>query len=101
MRAVANQQGEALGINDAPRVLRVTYEFYIPKGTPGNVRTDRRRAAVASMTAAVKAIAQDELPHATAVTVHQEWMYRWDDKTVTHCLLPPGTTTDPADQNAD
>lgn len=76
-----------MGSDNAPRTLRVTYEFYIPRGAPGNVRTHQRRAAVEAMTKAVTDIAKDGLPLATSLSVRQEWMYRWDDVPASYSLL--------------
>lgn len=63
----------------APRTLRVTFEFVIPPGTPTNVRTAKRMAAVAAMQTAVTDIAARELPPETSVTTRHEWGYVWHD----------------------
>lgn len=76
---------------DAPRVLEVTYRFTIPPGTPTNVRTARRMAAVADMTTAVAAIAGRALPPETEMTCRHQWGYVWHDGTTDPVPLgPPG-----------
>ena len=74
---------------EAPRKLRVTFEFTIPPGTPTNVRTNRRMAAVDAMKAAVTAIAARELPPEASMTVRDEWSYAWHDKTTGPVRLGP------------
>lgn len=69
--------------SNAPRKLRLTFEFEMPPGTKVNVRTKARMAAVSALTAAVEALAKRELPWATSMTVRHEWMYAWHDKTTT------------------
>jgi hypothetical protein len=77
-----------------PRMLRVTFEFTIPPGTPTNVRTDKRMAAVDAMRAAVAAIAGRALPPETSLTVRDEWAYALHDRTTGPVTLGP--PTDPA-----
>lgn len=74
---------------EAPRKLRVTFEFTIPPGTPTNVRTSRRTAAVDAMKTAVTAIAARELPPETSMTVRDEWAYVWQDTTTEPVTLGP------------
>jgi hypothetical protein len=65
-----------------PRTLRVTFEFQIPEGTPTNVRTDKRMAAVA-------AIAGRALPPETSMSVRHEWTYTLHDQTTDPVTLGP------------
>lgn len=74
---------------DAPRKLRLTVELEIPRGTPANVRTNRRMAAVDAMRTAVTAIAARELPPTTTVSFRHEWMYAWHDETTEPVTLGP------------
>lgn len=76
---------------EAPRKLRLTFEFEIPPGTPTNVRTSRRMATVEAMKTAVTAIAGRELPPTTSMTVRDEWMYAWHDQTTEPVTLGPPT----------
>lgn len=80
--------------SEAPRKLRVTFEFEIPPGTPTNVRTARRMAAVGAMQAAVAAVAGRELPPQTSMAVRHEWGYVWHDETTGPVTLGP--PADPA-----
>lgn len=73
----------------APRKLRVTFEFEIPPGTPTNVRTARRMAAVEAMRTAVTAIAARELPPETTITTRHEWGYVWHDTATEPATLGP------------
>lgn len=80
-----------MATRDTPRKLRLTFEFEIPPGTPANVRTSRRMAAVNAMRMAVAAIAGRELPPTTTMTVRDEWMYAWHDQTTPPVTLGPPT----------
>ncbi|MCG8971793.1 hypothetical protein [Streptomyces sp. CL12-4] len=77
-----------------PRTLRVTFEFQIPEGTPTNVRTDKRMAAVGDMATAVAAIAGRALPPETTMSYRDEWTYTLHDKTTGPVTLGP--PADPA-----
>lgn len=74
---------------DATRKLRVTFEFEIPAGTPTNVRTKTRMAAVEAMKTAVTAIAARLLPPQTVMAVRHEWSYVWYDNTTIPVTLGP------------
>ncbi|RZU28297.1 hypothetical protein EV284_6463 [Streptomyces sp. BK022] len=72
--------------NDVPRVLRLTFEFHIPRGLRTNIRNDRRESAVASLISSVEALAHRLFPWADRMTVRQEWSYAWVDRTETITL---------------
>ncbi|MFF8696205.1 hypothetical protein ACF08W_28740 [Streptomyces sp. NPDC015144] len=67
----------------------MTFEFTIPPGTPTNVRTNRRTAAVDAMKTTVTAIAARELPPETSMTMRHEWAYAWQDTTTEPVTLGP------------
>ncbi|MFE6639574.1 hypothetical protein ACFVFT_38330 [Streptomyces tendae] len=77
--------------NNHRRVLRVTFEFEVPPGTPANVRTKKRMETVDAMKSAVAAIAGHSLPASTSMTVRHEWMYALHDTTTDPVTLRPGT----------
>ncbi|WP_406422739.1 hypothetical protein OH809_10040 [Streptomyces sp. NBC_00873] len=74
--------------NDVPRVLRLTFEFTVPKGLRVNIRNTRRMAAVKALVAAMEALAAREFPWAQTMTVRHEWSYAWHDKTEERELPP-------------
>lgn len=88
--------GDSVAYTDAPRILRLTIDFYIPRGAQGNVRTHRRMEAVDAITDAVKAVAAEKLPLVTSMNVRHEWMYLWHDKTKSYAIR---RDTDPGQVN--
>ncbi|MFB8120544.1 hypothetical protein ACFQ6U_13895 [Streptomyces sp. NPDC056465] len=64
-----------------PRVLRLTFEFHVPRGLRSNIRNERRHEAVKALSAAVVALASRVFPWADRVTIQHEWSYAWWDKT--------------------
>ncbi|MET7499524.1 hypothetical protein OHA99_19515 [Streptomyces coelicoflavus] len=74
--------------NEVPRVLRLTFEFTVPKGLRVNIRNTRRMAAVKALVAAVEALGAREFPWAQTMTVRHEWMYAWHDETEERELPP-------------
>ncbi|MFG2408795.1 hypothetical protein ACGFR8_31515 [Streptomyces brevispora] len=67
--------------NDAPRVLRLTFEFHIKRGKRINVRNLRRFEAVNELTAGVQLLIGRAFPWAHRMTVRHEWLYAWYDQT--------------------
>ncbi|OVZ99579.1 hypothetical protein B9W64_37945 [Streptomyces sp. CS159] len=67
--------------NDAPRVLRLTFEFHVPRGLGVNIRNQRRFSAVEALVAAVQSVAGQVFPWANRMTWRHEWSYAWWDKT--------------------
>ncbi|MEU3199621.1 hypothetical protein [Streptomyces sp. NPDC006996] len=67
---------------DSPRVLRLTFEFHVPRGLRVNIRNDRRFIAVEALIAAVQSLAGQVFPWASKMTVRHEWSYAWWDETV-------------------
>ncbi|MFJ3145949.1 hypothetical protein ACIPJM_26320 [Streptomyces halstedii] len=74
--------------NEVPRVLRLTFEFTVPRGLRVNIRNTRRMAAVKALVAAVEALGAREFPWAQSMTVRHEWSYAWHDETEVRELPP-------------
>jgi hypothetical protein len=75
--------------NDAPRVLRVTFEFQVPRGKRVNIRTARRMEFVKLLTNTVEVLAGREFPWAHRMKVRHEWSYAWHDETEERFLRAP------------
>ncbi|MEU5748196.1 hypothetical protein ABZ804_21990 [Streptomyces sp. NPDC047726] len=65
--------------SDVPRVLRLTFEFHVPRGLRANIRNERRFEAVTALSAAVQTLAARVFPWADRMTVRHEWSYAWWD----------------------
>ncbi len=77
----------------SPRVLTLTFSFEVPVGLKGNIRAARLTEAVDLFTKAVCNLAPRAFPWAKAVTVQQDWSYRWrNDSTVTELPDTPENT---------
>ncbi|MET8696929.1 hypothetical protein ABZV65_30815 [Streptomyces bauhiniae] len=77
-----NQGGKPMaGETDAPRVLRLTFEFHVPRGLRTNIRNERRDAAITSLIGTVQSLAHRLFPWADSMTVRREWSYAWVDET--------------------
>jgi hypothetical protein len=81
MEAAVDLRGLPVSDTDSPRVLRLTFEFHVPRGLRANIRNERRFEAVEAITGAVQALASRVFPWADRMTVRHEWSYAWWDKT--------------------
>lgn len=79
-----------------PRVLKVTFELHVPEGLPANINAKRLEAAVAGITAGVRAVVPTVFPWAARMTVSQEWSYRWDSEVIKEALPATEHNTLPA-----
>jgi hypothetical protein len=64
---------------EAPRVLRLSFEFHVPQGLKANIRSEKVENAMARITGTVQGLAEVVFPWADRVTVRSEWLYAWVD----------------------
>jgi hypothetical protein len=64
---------------ESPRVLRLTFELYIPKGLRRNIQFKRVEQAADRITGAVQGAVITAFPWADRMTVRREWSYAWAD----------------------
>ena len=69
---------ESPGI-ESPRMLRLTYEIYVPKGLRRNVVFKRVEHAADRITGAVQSAVLTSFPWADRIRVRTEWVYQWAD----------------------
>ncbi|MET8717380.1 hypothetical protein ABZV52_29890 [Streptomyces sp. NPDC004735] len=72
--------------NDAPRVLRLTFEFHVPRGLRANIQNKPRLEAVQALIGAVQSLAGQVFPWADRMTVRHQWDYAWHDETLERTL---------------
>lgn len=72
----------------SPRVLRVSFEFHVPKGLRRDVRFSRVESAVDQFVAAVQALTPTVFPWADKLIVDCDWSYRWWDPDSEEIALP-------------
>ena len=64
---------------ESPRMLRVTYEIYVPTGLRRNIQFRRVEQAVDRITGAVQGAITTSFPWANRIRVRSEWTYAWAD----------------------
>jgi hypothetical protein len=69
---------ESPGI-ESPRMLRLTYEIYVPQGLRRNVQFKRVEQAADRITGAVQGAVGNSFPWADHIQVRSEWSYAWAD----------------------
>jgi hypothetical protein len=64
---------------ESPRMLRLTFEIYVPKGLRKNVQFKRVKQAADRITGAVQGAVATSFPWADRIKVRSEWSYAWAD----------------------
>ena len=96
---------ESPGI-ESPRMLRVTYEIYVPMGLRKNIQFRRVQQAADRITGAVQGAVTGSFPWADRIKVRTEWSYQWYDSpdeiplpsTSENTVVTPGGEDDAADE---
>lgn len=69
-----------------PRVLRISFEFRVPRALKRNIHGSRVEKALDALTERVLGLAEAHFPWASEVVVRKEWLYDWIDERETHLL---------------
>ena len=64
---------------ESPRMLRLTFEIYIPRGLRKNVQFKRVERAAGRITGVVQGVVASEFPWADRIRARKEWSYAWAD----------------------
>src|SRR5262245_58977158 len=72
------EMAESPGI-ESPRMLRLTYEIYVPQGLRRNLQFKRVEQAADRITGAVQGAVTTSFPWADRLKVRTEWSYAWAD----------------------
>jgi hypothetical protein len=89
--------GHSPGI-ESPRMLRVTFDIWIPEGLRKNVQFKRVQEAVDHITTAVQAAVTTRFPWADRIEARAEWSYAWWQSDVKEITLPDTGVNQPAQQ---
>lgn len=81
---------------EAPRVLRVTFEFRVPVGLRKNIRFERVKSALEAFTSSVQVLAGRVFPWADEMRVRHEWSYAWYDSQPEPIKLAPTPENTPS-----
>lgn len=63
-----------------PRVLRISFEFHVPRALRKNIHGSRINTALDTLAGRVVGLAESLFPWADKVSVRKEWLYNWTDE---------------------
>ncbi|MEO3978016.1 hypothetical protein [Streptomyces sp. CAU 1734] len=62
-----------------PRVLRISFEFHVPRALKKNIHGARVDKALDTLAERVLGLAEGLFPWADRAVVRKEWLYNWTD----------------------